>query len=254
MGTSASSRGPGSNSPLIPPWADPEPGQPLPPPPETPRFQPFRTHLGKYVSSGNSYYLHKSIGEYARRSTGGAATGPRRFGSVTTAGGVLFDVLNNLRQGGTAEQIAGVDLSALNGKDIDFAIQEIVTALTPNNGDADKIRAAMTMALSECLEGLEEFNATTIDDGMLIDILVYYLRECVFEQVVMDSGKAFQKAIPERVLDAEEALHSLIESVVDKHMRILFSDGITSLNQQRVSDIQKQAILEVWVEWEGYEP
>lgn len=45
MGTSQSSTGPGGGSPLVPPWADDQPQQPLPPPQER-RFAPFRESLG----------------------------------------------------------------------------------------------------------------------------------------------------------------------------------------------------------------
>ena len=46
MGTSQSSKGPGGGSPLVPPWADDQPQQPLPSPQER-RFAPFRESLGK---------------------------------------------------------------------------------------------------------------------------------------------------------------------------------------------------------------
>ena len=38
MGTSASSKGPGSGSPLVPPWADSSPDKPIPPNPQTMGF------------------------------------------------------------------------------------------------------------------------------------------------------------------------------------------------------------------------
>lgn len=253
MGTSASSKGPGSDTPLVPPWADSLPGQPLPPPPETPRFQTFRLNLGKFVGSTDQKYLRRAVGEYARNATGGASVGPRRFGSVTNVGGALYGVINDLRQGGNAESVIGIDLSGLNGRDIDFAIQEIVSALTPHDGDADKIRVAMTTALSECLEGFDEFDATTIDDVMMVDLLVYYLRETVFEQIVMDSDKAFQKSTSVNIIAAEEALHSLVESVVDNHMRKLFSEDVSLLTANQVCDIQLKAISEIWKEWESYD-
>ncbi len=46
MGTSASSKGPRSTSPLVPAWADADPEAPLPPP-EGQRFRAFRTEFGR---------------------------------------------------------------------------------------------------------------------------------------------------------------------------------------------------------------
>lgn len=254
MGTSASSKGPGSKTPLVPPWADANPEQPLPPAPEGPRFKSFRVNLGKFVKIGDEQSLRRSIGEYARKATGGASVGTRRFGAVSKAGAAFFGVINDLRQGGTGETIAGMDLSTLAGKDVYFAIQEIVLALTPENGDAEKIRAAMHTALSEALEGVDAFDPLSIDDETLVDMMIFYLRECVFEQVIMDSDKAFQKGDLQKCQEAEGALHDLVGSVVDQHMRPFFVNGVSILMQHQVQEIQQKAIKEVWIEWEGYEP
>ena len=150
--------------------------------------------------------------------------------------------------------ITGVDLSLLTGKDIDYAIQEIVNALTPENGDAEKIKAAINTALSEALEGLTEFDPTSISDEMLVNIVIFYLRESIFEQVVMDSDRAFQKGNLQECQEAEGALHDLIASIVDQEMRHLFGNNIRNLTQDQIKDIQLRAITEVWTEWEGYEP
>lgn len=254
MGTSMSNKGPNKNSPLVPPWADANPDQPIPPPPAQQRFRSFRVNLGKFVKSGENHYLHRALGEYARTATGGSSIGARRFGAMSKAGVNLFGVINDLRQGGTGKEISGVDLSSLAGKDIDYAIQEIVIALTPENGDAEKIRAAMNTALSEALEGVVEFDPLSISDEVLVNMMIFYLRECIFEQVIMDSDRAFQKGNLQECQDAEEALHDLVASVVDQEMRSLLGNGVANLTPDQVKDIQQKAITEVWTEWEGYEP
>jgi len=254
MGTSMSNKGPGKNAPLVPPWADANPDQPAPPPPAEQRFKSFRVNLGKFVTSKEPHHLNRALGEYARKATGGATVGTRRFGAVSKAGAALFGVISDLRQGGSGQAITGVDLSLLTGKDIDYAIQEIVNALTPENGDAEKIKAAINTALSEALEGLTEFDPTSISDEMLVNIMIFYLRESIFEQVVMDSDRAFQKGNLQECQEAEGALHDLIASIVDQEMRHLFGNNIRNLTQDQIKDIQLRAITEVWTEWEGYEP
>jgi hypothetical protein len=172
---------------------------------------------------------------------------------MSGAGGVLYDVMSDLRRGGTGEAASGVDLSSLNGMDTKVAIQEIVRILTPENGDAEKIREAMQVALSECLEGMEEFDPSRITDAMLVDMLVIYLRECVFQQIILDSDRAFQKTDdPIRVVEAEQELQELINIVVDKHLRPIFSSKAKPLTRVEVDRIQRQAIADVWSEWEGY--
>jgi hypothetical protein len=252
MGTSSSSSGPGSNSPLVPPWADVD-GQGPGPPPTNQRFRGFRTSLGRFVSGGGQANLRHALGRYAKTATGGSSVASRRFSAISGAGGALYDVISDLRRGGTGEAASGVDLSSLNGTDTVIAIQEIVKALTPVNGDGEKISEAMQVALSECLEGIEEFDPARITDDMLVDMLVVYLRECVFEQIILNSDRAFQKtSSAERVVEAERELHVLVTVVVDKHMRPLFLANAKALTRAEVERIQQRAIADVWSEWEGY--
>jgi hypothetical protein len=254
MGTSASSRGPGSKSPLIPPWADVDAlGPGATPPPD--RFRAFRTSLGKFVSSGEDRHLHKALGHYARTATGGSTDGPRRFGAMARSGGALFDTLSALRGGGDARDVAGVDLSRLDGADTDVAIEAIVDALAVADGDGDRIRAAMTEALSECLEGLEDFDFAHITDEMLVAVMLAYTRNCIFIQILLDSRDAFAKAAATgRLEQAEQALRELIRAVTDKHMGPLLARGAQRLDGRQMEGVQTRAIREVWSEWEAYEP
>ena len=254
MGTSTSSRGPGSNSPLVPPWADVDglgPGST--PPPD--RFRAFRTALGKFVSSGEDRQLRKALGHYARTSTGGSTDGARRFGAMARSGGALFDTLSALRGGGNAQDVTGVNLSGLSGADTDIAIEAIVDALAVVDGDADRVRAAMTEALSECLEGLDEFDFAHISDEMLVAVMLAYTRNCIFVQIMLDSRDAFSKAAATgRLEQAEQALRELIRSVTDKHMGALLDKGAQKLDGKQMEGVQLRAIREVWSEWEAYEP
>ena len=251
MGTSTSSRGPGSNSPLVPPWADVDGAGPGPEP-EPNRFQGFRTALGKFVSSGDRDYLRKALRSYARSSTGGSAVGPRRFGSMAQAGGALYGVLNQLR---TDPVNAPVNLRMLAERSTREAIDAIVDALLPENGDAERIRAALNDALSVCLEGVEVFDFTNITDELLTGVMITYVVRCVFEQIVLDSDRAFGKATtPEQVERAEIELLELINVVTDKHMRPLLDGRIQAMTNTQIQAAELAAIREVWQEWEGYAP
>lgn len=250
MGTSTSSKGPGGNSPYIPSWVDTD-GQP--PIPEAPpqRFKDFRTNLGRFVSSGDSSYLRAAIGSYAGGATGGSRVGSARFGSMAGAGGALFGAMAAIREG---QSPPGMDLALLNGQDTDIAIDMIVQALTPEDGDSDRVRVAMNEALSECLDGYDEFDFESISDEMLVQMMVVYVTKCVFGQVVLDSNDAFAKAdTPNKVEQAEKDLYSLVESVADKHMRPLLSGNLKSFSNAHIQNIQLAAIKEVWSEWEIYQ-
>lgn len=251
MGTSTSSKGANNDSPLVPPWADADGGGPGPEPPPN-RFQSFRTSLGRFVSRGDKTYLRSALREYARSSTGGSAVGPRRFGAMAQAGGGLYEVLNQLR---TDPANAPVDLRALAGRSTREAINAIVDALVPENGDADRIRAALHEALATCLDGEEVFDFDNITEEILIEVMVAYTAQCVFEQVVMDSDRAFAKArTPKQAEDAERDLFELVRAVTEKHMKPLLEGQRQTMTNDQMRRVQLAAIKEVWREWEAYQP
>lgn len=248
MGTSTSSRGANNRSPLVPPWADVD-GAGTGPEPETNRFKGFRTSLGRFVQSGDRAHLSKAVQQYARSSTGGSAVGPRRFGAMAQAGAGLFDVLNQFRQDVARLPI---DLRALQGRPTREVIEAIVDALVPENGDADRVRAAINEALASCLEGQQQYDFTEMSDELLIDVMVAYASLCVFEQIMQDSDRAFTKAETMEQADrAERTILELVKAVTDKHMRPLLDGHIATMTQDAMQQAQLAAIKEVWCEWEG---
>jgi hypothetical protein len=169
---------------------------------------------------------------------------------MVQAGAGLFDILNQLR--GDPNQLS-VNLRALIGRPTQEVIEAIVNGLVPENGDADRVRAAMNEALSSCLEGQDEYDFTTMSDELLIDVMVAYACLCVFEQIIQDSDRAFTKAeTVERADQAERDIYELVKVVTDRHMRPLLEGHLETMGQARMQQAQLAAIREVWQEWEGY--
>lgn len=256
MGTSQSSPGPGGNSPLVPPWADDQPQQPLPEP-EPARFKEFRQYLGRYTASRkagsrDSRQLEKALRYYARKSTGGGSTATRRMGSVTRAGASLYGLLTGGFTGAALEST--INLTDLVGQPCDLAIASIIRALTIEDGDKDKIQAAMNHALSEALEGTEIFDLNFITDEVVVNTMISYLAESVFLQIVMDAGKAWNKAESAYQAGlAESDLRELVKVVVDKKMSPMFTGNIRSFNNGQIVQLERNVIAEVWKEWEDYQ-
>lgn len=251
MGTSTSSKGPNNSSPLVPPWADVDGGGVGPTPPPN-RFQGFRTALGKFVKTGNQSYLRSALRSYAATSTGGAAVGARRFGAMAAAGGNLYEALDQLRRDPSK---APVNLQQLIGRSTREVIDALVDWLVPENGDADRIRTALNDALSECLDGEDEFDFSHLTDDVLINTMITYVSNCVFEQIMLDSNRAFAKAeTPEQAETAEHALSELVTVVTEKHMAPLIEGEIRTMSNADMQAAQIAAIKEVWREWEDYQP
>lgn len=250
MGTSQSSIGPGGNSPLVPTWADDQPQQ-APHTPQPARFKQFRQGLGRFVSSGDRNDLRSAVGHYARSASGGSGNAARRLGSVTRAGAGLFGVLAGVP--GQAGE-ANVDLDGLVGLSCDAAISVITQALTTDDGDSEKIRAAMNRALVEALDGVETFDPQSITDDVIVDTMIGYLSESIFLQMVMESDKAWNKAdTPAQAVRAETELRELIKVVVDRHMAPKLNGNVRALSRQQMLQIERNAIIDSWKEWEDYQ-
>lgn len=251
MGTSQSSPGPGGGTPLVPPWADDEPEKPLLVPLPS-RFRSFRRSIGSFVRTGDHNELESALGHYARRGSGGGTTASRRMGSVSNAGANLYSLLigESLPSGSGAETFS---LNDLAGEPCEHAIAALVQALTPEGGDADKIRVAMNHALVEALDGIEVFDPSSITDEVLVDIMISYLAESVFLTVVMDGGDAWKKAdAPINESSALEDLWELIKVVVDKHMAPQFLGRARSFTRQAIIELERRVVADVWAEWESY--
>lgn len=250
MGTSQSSTGPGSSAPLVPPWADDQPQQPQSTP-QPARFMAFRQSLGKFVSGGDRNDLKSAVGHYARKASGGSSSAARRMGSVTQAGARLFGALAGIPAG---PGDTSLDLGSLIGLPCELAISAIIEALTTEDGDSAKIRAAMNHALVEALDGVETFDSECITDDVIVDTMIGYLSESIFLQMVMDSDKAWNKAdTPAKAMRAETDLRELIKVVVDKHMASKLAGNVRTFTRHQMAQIERQAIIDAWNEWEAYQ-
>lgn len=171
---------------------------------------------------------------------------------MARAGGALFDAMAALRDGQNPT-IPGVNLGTLNGRDTQVAIELLVNALVPPNGDADRIRVALNDALSKALEGQAEFDFNNITDDIIAETMIAYLAECLYEQVILDSCDAFAKAREAGQVDrAETAMRNLIRSAADNHMAPLLTGNVGTLNGRTVEEVQLRALADIWAEWETY--
>jgi len=252
MGTSQSGPGPGKDSPLVPPWADDQPQQPLPEP-QPRRFAPFRQSLGKYIKNRSRDDLKSALKHYASKGSGGGTTASRKLGSVNQAGAGLFGVLT----GNDQISVPGdgrFSIDDLTGQTCESVISLIANALASNDGDTDKIRTAMNHALIEALDGVEVFDPSAITDDVIVDTMIGYLSESIFLQIVLDAGTAWTKAEnAQQELLAENDLREFIKVVVDKHMEPKLNNNIRSFSSSEIIEIERQVINDVWTEWENYQ-
>ena len=251
MGTSSSSKGPKSNSPLVPEWADVTPNVPLPQP-EGQRFRGFRTEFGRAAAGAGTASLRSAVGKYAREATGGASIGPRRFGPAYDAGANFVRALADLQSGGTGAAATGADLSHLAGESLDYAAQEIARALAPDNADADQIAAAIQEAMAAVLPDEEVFDPNAITPDQIVQMLVEFFSQILFQEICNTAGDAWNRAPgPAETTKLEGDLLELVRAVVDKHLSPRFAAGLGNLSRQQIVALERAAVAEVWREWES---
>lgn len=251
MGTSTSSKGPDGKSPLVPSWADND-GQGPGSNQLDQRFRGFRAALGQAANSGgkNTNDLKKALGRYAKSATGGKSNGARRFSTMIGAGGSLYDTLKSLQSG---LDTTSLNISDLQGQPVDIVIDKIINSIIDVNGDSERIRAALNEALAESLDGFTSFDFSSITDDVIIEMMMNYLTQCIFEQIVLDSRTALDKAdTPEKAESLESSLLELIKVSVDINFGSHLTTGINSINKQDIEKIQQNAIQDIWAEWEDY--
>lgn len=252
MGTSASNKGPGPRAPMVPPWADSNPNEPLPEPTGQ-RFRGFRTAFGQAVAGGGSAdTLTKALRKYASDATGGAAVGPRRFGPAYAAGANLANLITDLGAGGTGEETVGANLGDLAGQPIDVAAQEIAKALAPDNADADQVAAAIQSAMAEVLVDQVVFDPAAITPDQLVQLLVEFFAQILFQQITGDAGEAWNHSPSvDRTTATERDLLALIRAVADKHFSGPLTEGLGDVSRSELARIEKAAMVEIWHEWGG---
>jgi hypothetical protein len=246
MGTSQSSIGPNGRSPLLPSWVDDSQTPPQTPDPQ--RLKGLRQAIGRAVRNGDREDMRKALGHYSRKASGGKHTSVQRLGKITQAGAALFEIFSD-----SLQQQYSVNLNSLNGQSCDEVINQITELLVGHHGDSDKIRSAMNIALSEALEGMTTFDENSITTEVIGKMMICYLTESIFLQIVHDAGKAWNKGGDlVQISNVENDLRQLVHEVVDITLAPKFTDDVCQLTTEQMQEIQNQVILEIWEEWENY--
>jgi hypothetical protein len=219
VGTSQSKPSPPGGSPLVPPWADqdpPPPDQPQPPPgadvlPASP-LAGTRRALRDYMGTGDVARGRTALGRYARAVGGGGASA--RHARAARTGGAAIGGFAAAARGQPGAD--GFDLGQLAGLPMEAAIDAIVDRFCPPGIlDEELVRAAITEALVESLDGADVFDPAAIDDRTVVIATVCFVAELVFASVMAEQGHSADQVDPARAVRRENALRDLVREVAD---------------------------------------
>ena len=225
MGTSTSSKGPGSGPdiPIVPPWvedAGAPPGQPVDQPIPSPagRWRGVRTALGKFGGGDGDRgrHLRRGLGHYSRSGMGGSANAARRMAGTARTAGALYQALNALSNSQPLPAEFGIQPGALDGRTPAEVIDILVDAVRPVDGtqDTEAARDSAARALSEALD--ENADTTSLTPEQIDQVLASMIGNDVALRIDLDVGKAIIDKAPTRAagLDRLQEMKDYVREVV----------------------------------------
>lgn len=250
MGTSASSKGPGSGVPLVPAWVGDNPAVA-----EPARFRSARTNLGSFAKGGSQDSLKRGLGHYSRSGMGGSATGTARMGRSTAAAGGFTDVLSALRDGSPIPQDIPLDPATLAGKSQQEIADAIIDAVTPTDGtqDAESSRDSAARAFAEILEINPAADLTALPQEMVELFFERFLGNDLVARIQLDVGKAVLDRAPDAATAVQrlETMQSFVKQEFNRAVQALKDAGqrLQQGNGKALGDAAIKATLDVFEGW-----
>ena len=281
MGTSGSSSGPGSGSPLVPSWLgdvpmgplpdgdnnvpsvdDPEEGDaggvsntpaPLPPIPSTPppaRFQSARRNFSAFASSGgtNRRALRRAARDYVRSGTGGSRNAMRRMGASRIAAGGALSVFRGFQRDGTNATLRRLNLSNLAGRPIVDLFLGLTDIICPDGGPIDE-----GIARDAWLETVADLSDLGIDDDATLtasqmqEIFLAFVAHTIEERLFQDIGVNGLKIAAD--LATIETFEEELRSYIHRSVRDSFSgdlSGLATLSDRQIMTLVDLTYEEAW--------
>ncbi|WP_342745156.1 Qat anti-phage system associated protein QatB [Thioalkalivibrio denitrificans] len=283
MGTSGSSRGPGSGTPLVPTWLDepttnpvsgnddvsqdqvdgddtdgsnagpdskPEPRPPIQLPPEPSRFQSARTNFTRFARSGGSDTgaLRRGIRDYVRSGTRGARSATQRMGSARTTASGALGVFRGLLRDGVETTLRRLDLNNLVGRSAEDLLVGLTDTICHDGGSIDE--AIGRDAWLETVAELDQFGIDDLDSlttAQVSAIFMAYVSHAIEARLFQDIGiNGFHVSAS---VSETESFERQLRDYIRRSVRDSFSSDLSSLPNLRdkeINDIVDGTYTDAW--------
>jgi hypothetical protein len=267
MGTSGSTRGPGSNSALVPtflnepsigplpggtdgPPADgsqpdggPVPADLLPhpeivAPPIPGRFGGARGNFTSFASSGGSDRpaLRRGVRDYVRSGAHRSGNAVRRMGSSRATASGALGVFRGFQRDGVADTLLRLNLGNLVGRPTREVFIGLTDVICRDGGPIDEA-IGRDAWLETCAElerfGIQDLDALTSDQ--VREVFLTFVVHAVETKLFQDIGvNGFRVAD----LDAIEAFEAQFRSYVERAVRDSFASDLSALSEMSDQQIQ----------------
>jgi len=292
MGTSASSKGPGSGVPMVPPWV---PASAPPPPPEEEgvnlaagaeedsgspeldqsksvavplpsapviapvapprRFNSARRNLGNFAHTGDTAAMRRGVGQYFRSGYGGGSRAVARFGGTASTANAIYGALSNVAAGQPSGPGSPLDPALLAGRSAREVVDAVVEAVRPADGtqDAEAERASAKDALSELLTQFPDADLLSLSEEQRELVTERFVAIDVFRRVQLDLGKTIQDKAPTAA--AGLARLKEVKDYVKETVSAAFrklKTAGTRITKGSVNQVVRAALLDAFAVFEGY--
>lgn len=282
MGTSDSTSGSGTGTPLVPSWLD-EPGsEPLlgdnaqkpgdsaddnsqdgqqngqngdskpeiPAPAGGERFRSARNNFSRFAGSGGNDQraLRRAVRDYVRSGTGGSKNAVRRMAPSRAAAGKALGVFRTLQRAGMQETLRRLNLQNLSGG----SVQDIFTGLTEvvcqDGGSIDE--GIARDAWLETIAELDHFGIDNLDaltDDQVKELFLSFIAHSIEARLYQEIGVNGFKLSDD--LDDIDALDRQFRDYIERSVRDSFSGDMSQLSSMSDNDIRHvvdTTYLEAW--------
>ena len=285
MGTSGSSGGPSSGTPLVPTWLDEPDAGPLPggdaappddsgapgdqegqddaqprpaiePAPIPARFQGARRNFSAFAGSGGNDRgaLRRAVRDHVRSGAGGSARATRRMGASRTAAGGVLGVLRGFQRDGVDATLRRLNLENLAGRPAADIFLGLTDVICRDGGSIDEgiARDAWleTIAALDRL-GIEDLDGLTGEQiqEVFLTFIAHAIETLLFQSIGTNGLRMAAD------LAAIEAFEAQFRDYIRRGVRDAFASDLSRLAELSDRDIQNIVdrtyrdaweLLEVW--------
>lgn len=281
MGTSGSTSGSGSNTPLVPSWlegmdAEPLPGgdgpqapnngsdsqgqpsgeqnsdtkPPMPPSAEPERFRSARSNFSRFAGSGggDGQALRRAVRDYVRKGTGGSKNAVRRMGPSRAAASNVLGVFRSFQRHGAQETLRRLNLESLSGRGVQDIFIGLTDVICRDGGLIDE--AIARDGWLETIAALDQFgidNLDTLSAEQVHEFFLSFIAHTIEARLYQEIGVNGFKFAED--LDDIQGFDEQFRDYIERSVRDSFTgdlEQLSNLSDQRIREVVDNTYRDAW--------
>ncbi|MGK5042173.1 Qat anti-phage system associated protein QatB [Janthinobacterium sp. GB1R12] len=206
------------------------------------RYKEARTHMGRFMRSGDGRDAARAMGSFVRKGLGGPAKAVSRMRMSSRAAAALGGFFTQVREGTDPTINDWVNSARARGLSAQDAALEVINQIIPAGGSVDEESAKH--AMNQAIIHLYEVDPTTdifaLTNEQISALMGYTLAFDVYNRVQLELGRVFEK-----LKFSAEVVQDRLAQVQD-YILVVVRDAMkkvrTSRKPRSVRDISASAL------------